>query len=177
MRLLSLLRHAKSSWDSDVARDFDRPLNARGRRAALAMGRFLADQGIAFDSVLASPAVRVAETVALVEEALGRPLGAVADRRIYMASGASLLELVQAAPDVPHLLLVGHNPGLEDLALMLAANDSSPARAALAAKYPTGALVTLSFAAGSLAAIREGEGMVLRFVRPRDLDASLGPDC
>ena len=103
MRLLSLLRHAKSSWDENVSRDFDRPLNNRGRRAARAMGRFIAEEGLVFDSVLASPAVRVAETVALVEEGLGRSLEAREDRRIYMASGVSLLELVQGTADAGHL--------------------------------------------------------------------------
>jgi phosphohistidine phosphatase len=176
MRYLSLLRHAKSNWDEAVPRDFDRPLNARGRRAAAAMGRHIAGEGIVFDAVIASPAVRVAETVAGVEAALGRSLGSVEDRRIYMASAVTLLELVQSQPDVPHLLLVGHNPGLEDLALLLARDDAAPARAAIVEKYPTGALATLAFDVDSLSAIHEGEGRILRFVRPRDLDATLGPD-
>ncbi len=176
MRTLSLLRHAKSSWDDPVQRDFDRPLNARGRRAAVRMGRYLRDEGLAFDSVLASPAVRVRETIEGVEEGLGRSLGAAHDRRIYMASAASLLDLVQSTPDVPHLLLVGHNPGLEDLALLLTTDDSDPLRQALGEKYPTAALATLEFAAGSLAGLREGQGRLVRFVRPRDLDPELGPD-
>jgi len=177
MRLLSLLRHAKSSWDENVSRDFDRPLNNRGRRAARAMGRFIAEEGLVFDSVLASPAVRVAETVALVEEGLGRSLEAREDRRIYMASGVSLLELVQGTADAGHLLLVGHNPGLEDLALLLARPDASPERVAIGEKYPTAALATLAFDAAALAGIREGHGRLLRFVRPRDLDPSLAGDC
>ncbi|MFN7173556.1 MAG: SixA phosphatase family protein [Thermaurantiacus tibetensis] len=176
MRLLSLLRHAKSSWDDPVQRDFDRPLNARGRRAAVRMGQYLRDEGLHFDAVIASPAVRVLETLEGVEEGLGRSLGATHDRRIYMASAASLLDLVQGAHDVPHLLLVGHNPGLEDLVLLLTPDDASPLRAAVAEKYPTAALATLAFAVDSLAAVREGQGHLTRFTRPRDLDPSLGPD-
>lgn len=176
VRTLSLLRHAKSSWDDSVQRDFDRPLNARGRRAAVRIGQYLRDEGLAFDAVIASPAVRVVETLEGVAEGLGRSLGATPDRRIYMASAVSLLDLVQAATDVPHLLLVGHNPGLEDLALLLTPEDDSPLRAAIAEKYPTAALASLVFPVETLAAVREREGRIIRFVRPRDLDPNLGPD-
>lgn len=176
MRRVSLLRHAKSSWDDSVSRDFDRPLNARGRRAALAMGRYLRDEHLAFDSVLASPAVRVVETLAGVEEGLGASLGAVQDQRIYMASAATLLDLVQTAADVPHLLLVGHNPGLEDLVLITTPDDGSPLRRDVEAKYPTAALATIAFPVSRLALVQEGQGMLERFVRPRDLDPALGPD-
>ncbi len=176
MRSLSLLRHAKSSWDDPVTRDIDRPLNERGRRAALRMGAHVLERGISFDGVLASPATRVVETLALVEEGLGRSLGAQLDRRIYMASAVTLLELVQGCEDVAHLLLVGHNPGLEDLALMLTPADGTPARLALETKFPTAAFITLSFAVDRLADIREGEGRIEHFIRPRDLDPSLGPD-
>lgn len=140
------------------------------------MGQYLRDEGLLFDAVVASPAVRVIETIGGVEEGLGRTLGATFDRRIYMASAASLLDLVQAAADVSHLLLVGHNPGLEDLALLLTPEDACPLRAAIAEKFPTAAFATLRFAADALADIREGEGRLTRFVRPRDLDPSLGPD-
>lgn len=140
------------------------------------MGRYLKDEGLAFDAVLASPAVRVVETIAGVEQSLGRPLGAVFDRRIYMASAATLLELVQAAPDAPHLLLVGHNPGIEDLVLLATPDDGAPLRAAVEAKYPTAALATLAFPVAALAEAGEGIAVLERFVRPRDLDASLGPD-
>jgi phosphohistidine phosphatase len=176
LRRLSLLRHAKSSWDDPVARDFDRPLNARGVRAARRMGEWLREQGLAFDAVLTSPAVRVAETVAGVEEALGRPLHAAIDRRIYMASAATLLDLVQQAPDVAHLLLVGHNPGLEDLILLATPDDGAPLRREVEAKYPTAAFATIAFPARALADIGEGQGELVRFVRPRDLDPALGPD-
>ncbi|WP_448579356.1 SixA phosphatase family protein [Thermaurantiacus sp.] len=176
MRSLSLLRHAKSSWDDPVTRDIDRPLNERGRRAALRMGAYFRDQAISFDGVLASPATRVVETVARVEEGLGRSLGALLDRRIYMASAVTLLELVQGYEDLAHLLLVGHNPGLEDLALMLTPADGTPARLALEAKFPTAAFITMVFAVDRLADIREGEGRIAHFIRPRDLDPSLGPD-
>jgi phosphohistidine phosphatase len=176
VRRVSLLRHAKSSWDDAIAHDIDRPLNARGRRAAVRMGRFLKDEGLAFDAVLASPAVRVVQTVAGVEEGLGRPLGATHDRRIYMASAATLFDLLQSVPDVPHLLLVGHNPGLEDLVLLATPADGAPLRRDVEEKYPTASLATLVFPVGRLADIAEGGALLERFVRPRDLDPALGPD-
>jgi phosphohistidine phosphatase len=140
------------------------------------MGRFLKDEGLAFDAVLASPALRVVETLAGVEEGLGRPLAPLFDRRIYMASAATLFELLQAAPDAGHLLLVGHNPGLEDLVLLASPADDAPLRREVEAKYPTAALATLAFPVDRLADIAEGGAILERFVRPRDLDATLGPD-
>lgn len=159
-----------------MARDFDRPLNARGRRAAVRMGQFLRDEGLAFDAVLASPAVRVVETIAGVEEGYGRSLGPQYDRRIYMASAASLLEVVQGAADVAHLLLVGHNPGLEDFVLLATDPAADLLRREVEAKYPTAALATLAYEVAHLAQVGEGEGRLVRFVRPRDLDPGLGPD-
>jgi phosphohistidine phosphatase len=176
LRNLSLLRHAKSSWDDPVARDFDRPLNSRGRRAAVRMGQWLRAEGLAFDTVLASPALRVVETLDGVAEGYGAALAPQWDRRIYMASAATLLEIVQGACDVPHLLLVGHNPGFEDLVLATTRPGDDPLRREVEAKYPTAALATIMFAAEHLADVREGEGRLVRFVRPRDLDPGLGPD-
>ncbi|GGB39198.1 phosphohistidine phosphatase [Sphingomonas metalli] len=179
MKTLTLLRHAKSGWDDGVARDFDRPLNPKGRRAALTMGRHLRDGGFAFDHVVASPAVRVAETLGAVEDGYGRSLGAVWERAIYLASAATLLDLVRELPaDAQRVLLVGHNPGLEELVLMLvadgAAGDSGALRDVVEAKYPTGALAELTLPDGWSAATA-GAATLTRFVRPRDLDPSLGP--
>lgn len=176
MRTLSVLRHAKSSWDDPVETDFDRPLNGRGRRAAVRMGRYLREQALVFDRVVASPALRVRQTIEGVEEGYGRRLGAVFDKRIYMASFATLLEIVQeTADEADHLLLLGHNPGLEDLVLAMA-RDGDRLRGEVLIKYPTAALATLEFKAEHWAEVDEGGAAVVRFVRPRDLDPSLGPD-
>jgi phosphohistidine phosphatase len=177
MKSLHLLRHAKSSWDDPVDRDFDRPLNARGRRAAQRMGRWLADEGLAFDLVLASPAVRILETLAGVEKSLGRPLAARHDRRIYMASAATLFDLVREVDDsADSLLLVGHNPGLEDLLLLATEGDTGPLRREAELKYPTATFATLALPIARWADLAEGGATLTRFVRPRDLDPSLGPD-
>lgn len=172
---LSLLRHAKSSWDDPVERDFDRPLNGRGRRAATRIGRALRDEGLTFDRVIASPALRVRQTIEGVEDGYGQRLHPSFDKRIYMASSLTLLELAQElGQSAAHMLLIGHNPGLEDLVLTCAA--ASPLRDQAAEKYPTATLATLEWPAGSWPAITEGGADLTRFIRPRDLDPSLGPD-
>jgi phosphohistidine phosphatase len=175
MPVLTLLRHAKSSWDDPVERDFDRPLNGRGWKAAERMGRYLADEGLAFDQVLASPALRVKQTIEGVEKGLGRPLRAQFDRRIYMASGVHLLDLVQAEAHAERVLLIGHNPGLEDLLFLLVPEDGGALRREAEAKYPTATLAEIAVDGVDWQGLREGCGRLTRFVRPRDLDPALGP--
>ena len=176
MRILTLLRHAKSGWEDEVERDFDRPLNGRGRRAARAVGAEMRHQGLAFDLVLASPARRVVETLEEVAAAYG-PLAPRYDERLYLASAPTLLEIARETPaSVERLLLVGHNPGLEELALRLASGDEGGLKDEVEIKYPTGTLAEIELPASSWPAAVEGSGRIARFIRPRDLDPELGPD-
>lgn len=177
MKTVTLLRHAKSSWDDAVSRDFDRPLNGRGHRAARTVGREMRALGLAFDHVLASPAERVVETIAGVAEGYGRTLAPLFDKRIYLAAPTTLMDLIQQTPaEAARLLLIGHNPGLEGLALMLTEGDDTPLRDELAMKYPTATLAEISFAVNHWEEVDEGGGTLARFIRPRDLDPELGPD-
>ena len=177
MKTLTLLRHAKSSWHDPVERDFDRPLNGRGRRAAHRMGQYLKDEALAFDQVVASPALRVQQTVVGVEDGYGVPLKPAYDRRIYMASASSLLDLVHGLDDRhAKVLMVGHNPGLEDLVLMLVPQNATGLRDEVEVKYPTATLAELRFDTDHWAGIDAGTGTLVRFMRPRELDPSLGPD-
>lgn len=177
MKTLSLLRHAKSGWNDPVARDFDRPLNGRGRRAAETMGAHMKGERLAFDHVVASPAVRVVETLDHVGKGLGSDLAPAFDTRVYLASAATLLDIVHGLPDgADHALLVGHNPGLEDMVLLLVARDDGPLRDEAEIKYPTATLATMTFDTDRWDGIANGGGRLTRFVRPRDLDAALGPD-
>ena len=177
MKTLTLLRHAKSGWDDPVARDFDRPLNGKGQRAATLVGRHLKGAGLVFDHIVASPAVRVVQTLEHVETGLGRRLGPAWEKRIYLASAATLLDVVHGLPDAAgHVLLAGHNPGLEDLVLMLVPDAGGPLRAEVERKFPTASVATMEFAVDDWGAIGSGDGTLVRFIRPRDLDASLGPD-
>jgi len=176
MKRLTLLRHAKSGDDGTVARDFDRPLNAKGRRAARAIGRYMRDQALRFDTLIASPAVRVAETLQEVESVCDLGLAPQWDKNLYLATSDELLETVQRAPaDAESILLIGHNPGLEQLVLRLVPHGAD-ARGELAVKYPTASLAEMSFPVDRWDAVTDGGGDLVRFVRPRDLDPELGPD-
>lgn len=176
MKTLTLLRHAKSGWDDTATRDFDRALNGKGRRAATVIGRHLRDQALAFDRVVASPAVRVMETLDAVEGGLGRRLSPEWDKRLYLASAEALVDVVRALPGhLDRVLLVGHNPGLEDLVLMLVPDAAGPLRDAVEQKYPTASLAQMTLVAGWESA-GAGTAVLTRFVRPRDLDPTLGPD-
>lgn len=181
MKTLTLLRHAKSTWDDPVERDFDRPLNGRGRRAAARIGQWLLDEGPAdeadlFAHVRASPAIRVRQTIEGVEDGLRRPLRAIFEPRIYLASATTLLDIVQSFdPGAATALLIGHNPGLEDLLLLLTP-DADPLRGEAEIKYPTATLAVLDLAVDTWRDVGSGTATLRHFIRPRDLDASLGPD-
>ena len=171
MKSLTLLRHAKSGWDDMSLRDFDRRLNPKGKRAAATIGRHMREAGLAFDHVVASPAVRVMETLDGISDGYGRALAPVWDRRLYLAAASTLLDVVhELAPEHDRVLLVGHNPGLEDLVLLLAADAGEAAE-----KYPTATLAELAIG-DTWADAGAGEAELVRFVRPRDLDPALGPD-
>ncbi len=176
MKTLTLLRHAKSGWDDPVARDFDRPLNGKGKRAAAMVGWHMRSLDLAFDHVVASPAVRVIETLDEIVAGYGRTLAPIWDRRMYLASSPMLLDLVHGLPaEAGKVLLVGHNPGLEDLVLMLVPDAADTLRDAVEEKYPTASLAELQFE-GDWTDLAAGCARFTRFVRPRDLDPTLGPD-
>lgn len=116
MKKLLLLRHAKSSWEDTSLPDFERPLNERGRRAAPLIGKFMRQRKIQPDLILCSPARRTRETIALVLEAAGIETETRYDERIYEATTSRLLEIIsELEADKREVLLVGHNPGFENL--------------------------------------------------------------
>ena len=178
MKTLGLFRHAKSGWADPRARDFDRPLSERGERGAVLMGHHIRDFGVRFDRVLASPAVRVSETIELASKAFGRSFPVEWDRRIYLASSATLLDLLHGLEGDPQaVLMVGHNPGLEDLIFDLVPDDgSSPLRDEVEVKVPTATFAVLELPAERWSDIRESSARLVHMTRPRDLDPSLGPE-
>lgn len=121
MKRLTLLRHAKSSWDDPKLSDHDRPLAKRGRRDAPRMGRRLAQRGLEPDLLLTSPAVRARQTTELVAPELERPEMAIRlEPRLYMASAGELLAvLADQSDDIEEILLIGHNPELTQLVNMM----------------------------------------------------------
>jgi phosphohistidine phosphatase len=177
MKRLLLLRHAKSAWDDPMMRDFDRPLNARGHRAAQRMGQWCADQNVVVDLLLCSPALRTRQTLDEVLSTWQVSPTVRIDDSIYMASADTLLGLIHGCDDhVSTLLILGHNPGLEDLAMLLAGDGSKAALAQLASKYPTAALADISLPVTAWADVDRRDGALERFILPRHLDASLAGD-
>ncbi|MGN5375429.1 SixA phosphatase family protein [Sphingomonas hankookensis] len=174
MKTLTLLRHAKSGWDDPALSDHDRPLNAKGARAATAMGAQVRHLGLKFDHLAASSATRVIETLDHFRRGYGTLPEAPHERTLYLASAGTLLDAIRAFPaSADHALLVGHNPGLEDLVLLLSA-ESNPLRGAVEEKFPTASVAVLELD-GDWAGAADGCGHLTTFVRPRDLDPSLGP--
>ncbi len=178
MKILGLFRHAKSDWQDPRARDFDRPLNARGKAGAQIMGRHVRDYGVRWERMLSSPAIRCAETVELACQAAGRPVAAIWDRRIYLASGVTLADVLREQDGDPaSILMVGHNPGLEDLIFDLVPDDgTSPLRDLVEIKFPTAAFAVLELDIDRWADLTDKCGKLVHLVRPRDLDPELGPE-
>ncbi len=172
MKHLYLLRHAKSSWKDTSLPDHDRPLAARGRRATRAIARHLRDHGIEPELVLCSTARRARDTLEPIEPALGSP-AVLVERDLYAASAPALLERLRSVPDsVESVMLIGHNPGLQDLALDLA--RPSPTARELATKYPTATLATLAFGATNWQELDHQTAALVALVRPRDLEGGTG---
>lgn len=166
---LILMRHAKSAWPEGVA-DFDRPLAPRGQEAAPLMGRWLSKQGIRPDQVLVSAAKRTRETWALAG-AFFPGLAHEATPAIYAASAGDLLDVVHdAEPAAQTLMLVGHNPGMQELGYALAhpATSDSEALRRLSQKYPTAGLAILE-QDGGWRDIAPGSMRLTTFITPRAL--------
>lgn len=142
------------------------------------MGRHIRDSGFHWERVLASPAIRCAETIELACQAAGQPVAVNWDRRIYLASSATLLDLIREQEGDPaSILMVGHNPGLEDLIFDLVPDDgTSPLRDVVEVKFPTAAYAVLEFDIGRWAEIKERTALLVHLIRPRDLDPALGPE-
>jgi phosphohistidine phosphatase len=174
MLTLLLLRHAKSSWDDPGLADFDRPLAKRGKKAAPEIGAALAAKGLRPDLVLCSSAVRARETLDLVLKALGPPVPEVRlDEELYMAPPALLIARLRkhaADPTAPRkVMLVGHNPGFEELARILAGSGDGDDCARLAEKFPTCAVAVIAFDTDSWSAVEPGAGRLANFLTPKHL--------
>jgi phosphohistidine phosphatase len=176
-RRLLLLRHAKSAWP-DVP-DHERPLAGRGRRDAPVAGRWLRSTGKQPDQVIVSPARRTRETWQLAAAELAARPTVSFDERVYGATAGDLLDLArQAPPGARSLLIVGHDPAMQDLTLALADADADADAGKLARvrlKFPTAAIAALEFT-GSWQKLGPGRARLTAFVTPRELQASGGVD-
>ena len=167
-RTLILLRHGKSSWSDSTLADIDRPLAPRGERAARKLAKYIRRKRIRPALVLCSPALRTRQTLEAVEASLGKRCVVEVVPQLYAASEQELLELLQALPEpVSSVMLVGHNPGLQNLALVLASQGAHLPQ--LEEKFPTGALATLVVRSASWSALGPGEAELVDYVVPRQL--------
>jgi phosphohistidine phosphatase len=171
MRRLMLLRHAKSDWSKSGQRDHDRELSARGRATAPRIGAYLADRALIPDCVLVSTARRTRETWKLVADPLPSKPRPLFDERIYEALPNDILDVIREIPaSCQCLLVVGHNPGLQDLALKLIKDGSQNDLDRLAEKFPTTGLAVIDMPVDDWADARIGSGRLDSFVTPRSLD-------
>ncbi len=161
-RRLTLLRHAKSSWDNPSLDDFDRPLNPRGQRAAPEMGRRLAARNEFPDLICSSPANRAITTARAVAEMIDYPEHAIREvDGLYHASPVAMMQVVHGTDDgVEHLMLCGHNPGLTSLA-----NALSDARID---NLPTAGLFCVEFDEDSWAKVTTGKARFAYFDYPKN---------
>ena len=161
MRILYLLRHAKSSWNDPTLRDFDRPLKKRGREAAERVGQRMAPETPSNPLVICSPAVRTRETAEVVLANANLQVEPRFDERIYEASLRELVEIVREIPDdTAATIMIGHNPGFEELLSFLTGEHR---------RMPTCAMAKIRFGDVSWNEVRAGEGSLEWFIAPKEL--------
>jgi phosphohistidine phosphatase len=170
LKTLFVMRHAKAERDSATGRDFDRPLAKRGWHDAEAVGRELGSRAVRPELVLASPARRAAETVTAFAQGFGK-LEQRFEPGFYNAPADRLIEIVRNADDgAERLLIVGHNPGFQELVLRLADDQPSEHSDRIVDGFPTAALAALELPADRWSDISERSGRIVELILPRGLD-------
>ncbi len=168
MLTLYLLRHAKSSWESDALSDFDRPLNKRGRHDADELGRYMQKSDIHPDLVLLSSSKRTCETFQLMAAQLSPRPEAITSKKLYGASMAGIVaEIQNYGGSTAQLMVIAHNPGIEALAWHLTADDPTDALGTIKIKYPTSAMTTLTFDINAWTELTPQSGTLVNFTSPR----------
>lgn len=175
MRHLMLLRHAKSSWDQLDLDDIDRPLSARGRSAAPLIGRFISRRDLVPDLVLCSSAVRAKQTFELVaaewdQGGTATKPGLEMRSSLYLARPAELTATINRIDDsVATTMIIGHNPGMEQLARQLATKGDAKSLKRMIKKFPTAALALIRLPIKRWSSLGSGQGELVSFMRPKDL--------
>jgi phosphohistidine phosphatase len=168
MRTLYLLRHAKSSWAEPALPDRKRPLAPRGRRDAKRIAKHLVRLEIQPELVLCSSAVRTRETLERLRVARGGGSTVLLEDELYGASAEQLLERIRLVPEaIASVMLIGHNPGLQDLALLLAEDGVDLDR--LEEKFPTAALATLTIPRRAWSQVEPGVALLTAYIVPKQL--------
>ena len=173
MRRLLLLRHAKAESLQPGGRDHDRVLMARGRADAKTLGAYLARHGFIPDRAVVSTAARTRETWTLLTAAMGNSPPVSFEERLYDASPEAILGAIkEIGPDTGTLMIIGHNPGLQELAAVLVASGDIEARERLGREFPTSALVVISFAVENWSGVHPRGGRLEHFITPAWLAAA-----
>jgi phosphohistidine phosphatase len=167
MSRLLLLRHAKTERPEPGERDRDRKLTTRGRADAPVIGAYMAHHRLVPELALVSPATRADETWALVAKAFNKAPRVVKEERIYNAGTGTLMQLISAARAARTVLVIGHNPGLHDLAVQLIASGDVETRERVQEKLPTCGLVVIEFPFDDWSRLHRSSGRLERFVSPR----------
>jgi len=167
MRRLLLLRHAKTERPEPGERDRDRKLTKRGRADAATIGAYMARHGLVPDLVLVSPVTRAQDTWALLAPAFAKAPPVTLEERIYDATPEQLVRLIREPRQANALLVVGHNPGMQQLAVGLIASGEVEARERISEKLPTCGLVVIDFAFDDWSRLHASAGRLERFVTPR----------
>jgi phosphohistidine phosphatase len=161
MKTLLLLRHAKSSKDDPALEDFDRPLNKRGKEDAKTIGKYISKKKLRPDLVISSPANRARQTTELVLKAADLKIDPQFDERIYEASAQQLLKVVsEIEEDASAVMLVGHNPGFEELFEVLTGETT---------RLPTASLACIELAVDKWKQVRPEIGKLKWLISPKKL--------
>jgi len=170
MRTLYLLRHAKSSWADPALGDHDRPLNARGLEACGRLAQYFRREGVAPELVLCSTAERTRATLHGIFPGLPVPLDVRYEPALYLAEARAILTQLQAVPaTVGKVMVIGHNPGLEDFAALILADEKSDNPAWADEKFPTGGFAAFSLEIADWTGLAPGSGRLFLYAVPRTL--------
>ena len=163
MKRLLILRHAKSSWNHPELSDFERPLNKRGRRAAPRMGRWIAENNLAPEVVICSTAKRAQQTYQLVQDVVNWDVETIHTDELYLAPAQTYIQHLSQLPDnIPTAMVIGHNPGMEELVSLLCGEYQSMPTCALA-------VITFDVNVWSQLAANGCSGKIQHHVLPREL--------
>ncbi len=170
MPRLLLLRHAKSAWEHEGVDDFDRPLNARGRSVIQPMGRHMAAHGLTPQKILCSSARRTRETLSGLLPFFAEDLDVRLTRELYEAGEDRMIDQIRAhGANARTLLVVGHNPGLQETALALIGSGNPLFVEDIERKFPTAGLAIIDFPAMKWVDVELKAGRIVAFFRPREL--------
>jgi len=171
MRRLLLFRHSKADRAEPGEADRQRPLNDRGRKDAGRIGGYMASHALTPDRVVVSPSLRTQETWKYAAVAFHPVPAAQSVERLYDATPHAIIDVIKDTPQTVHsLLVVGHNPGLQEAALMLIASGDVDTREQLREKLPTSGLVIIDFAIDDWSKLHPRSGRLARLITPKSLD-------